>query len=139
MPQNNLIFPLVLAYHPEIKGGRKWEVMHEIRYEMYFKGSGEWVVIPLGYMSDLASVPFPFSMLFPKSGKWNHAAVVHDYLCEHCQDRFSQHDIDLAFKDIMKLVGVNSFKRTIAYRAVKRAQQLKAIAQGRVYSLPTPK
>lgn len=139
MSEPNLLFPLVLEYCPWVKGPKKWRVTQEIRYEMYFKGSGIWVVIPVGYMTDLATVPFPVSMLFPKSGKWNHAAVVHDYLCDHGRETYSQEDIDKAFLKIMELTGVNKIKRTLAYRSVKRFQQLEAIKDGRIYSLPNPK
>lgn len=133
---NNLIFPLDLRYHPEVKEGKKWEVRRTIRYEMYFKGSGVWVVVPVGYMTDLATVPWPASMLFPKSGKWNHAAVVHDYLCDYGRTRFSQEDIDKTFLAIMKLTGVNSIKRGLAYSAVRAFQTVEAVTHGRKYDTP---
>jgi hypothetical protein len=38
------------------------------------------VVVPRGFVSDLASVPWLFRRAFPRFGPWNAAAIVHDWL-----------------------------------------------------------
>lgn len=40
-----------------------------------------WLVVPKGYVSDLASVPPIF--FWWQWGKWNIAAIAHDYIYEH--------------------------------------------------------
>ncbi|MRW88890.1 DUF1353 domain-containing protein [Duganella sp. FT80W] len=41
---------------------------------------GETIVVPRGFYTDYASVPFPFKMLLPSQGRYSRAAIVHDYL-----------------------------------------------------------
>lgn len=41
---------------------------------------GARVVVPAGFSTDLASIPRLVQPLIPKEGKYNRAAVVHDYL-----------------------------------------------------------
>lgn len=136
MSGNKLVFELDLRYNPNIKGPKKWEVLSEINYDVGFKGSGETVTVPAGYMTDLASVPWPASMLFPKSGKWNHAAVVHDWLCDHGRKVYSQAKIDRIFLDIMRLTGVNPIKRRLGYEAVAAYQKIEAFRHRRDYNRP---
>lgn len=38
------------------------------------------IVVPRGFVSDLASVPWLFWRVFPRFGPWNAAAIVHDWL-----------------------------------------------------------
>jgi len=38
------------------------------------------LVVPAGFVSDLASVPWLFQRVLPRFGPWNAAAIVHDYL-----------------------------------------------------------
>jgi hypothetical protein len=38
------------------------------------------LIVPAGFVSDLASIPFGFRWLLPRKGPWSHAAIVHDYL-----------------------------------------------------------
>ena len=38
------------------------------------------VNVPTGFVTDLASIPRPFWSVFPKTGRYAYAAIVHDYL-----------------------------------------------------------
>ncbi len=38
------------------------------------------VKVPKGYVTDLTSIPWPFSTVFRPDGPWAKAAVIHDYL-----------------------------------------------------------
>ena len=38
------------------------------------------LIVPEGFVSDLASVPWLFRRVLPRFGPWNAAAIVHDYL-----------------------------------------------------------
>lgn len=41
------------------------------------------VVVPIGFETDMASVPRYLHAFIPKGGKWNHSAVCHDWLYHH--------------------------------------------------------
>lgn len=41
------------------------------------------IVVPEGFGTDLASIPQALWSVLPKVGKWDRAAVVHDYLYQH--------------------------------------------------------
>jgi hypothetical protein len=103
--------PLVVE---QISGGI-WET-HEA---FTFTWNGTEIIVPEGFKTDFASVPRPFRMFVPKSGKYNQAAVVHDFIYVHQVERFTKQEADLIFLDGMKVLGVGRMKRTIMYYAVK--------------------
>ncbi len=39
------------------------------------------IIVPRGYRSDFATIPWYARSFLPPSGLWREAAVVHDYLC----------------------------------------------------------
>jgi hypothetical protein len=103
--------PLVVE---QITGGI-WE-LHEA---FTFTWNGKEITVPEGFKTDFASVPRPFRSVIPKSGKYNQAAVVHDFIYIHQTERFTKKEADLIFLDGMKVLGVKKFKRCIMYIAVK--------------------
>lgn len=75
------------------------------------------VEVPAGFVTDFASVPRPFWMVFPKSGPWAPAAVVHDFMY-----RFAIYDkktADAMFLHGMEELGVNWLQRHLMHKAVK--------------------
>lgn len=76
------------------------------------------VAVPAGFVTDFASVPWPASMLIPKSGAYNQAAVVHDYL--YTVRKYSRATSDRFFLEGMKALKVNPVKRWTMYQAVRR-------------------
>lgn len=75
------------------------------------------VSVPKDFLTDFASVPWPASMLIPKDGDSNQAAVVHDYLYT-TKDR-PRSEADKIFLDGMETLKVNIIKRRIMYQAVR--------------------
>ena len=82
---------------------------------------GSWggleVLVPTGFMSDKASVPFGFRNLFPKHGKYTKAAFIHDFL--YVIQRTPRWVADLVFLHAMRALGVPEWKAQIMYRAVR--------------------
>jgi len=72
--------------------------------------------VPAGYCTDFASVPRWLWWLFPPRGRWNRAAIVHDYLYERHVDRFVA---DAMFRAGMKDLGVPWLPRLAMYYAVR--------------------
>lgn len=75
------------------------------------------VCVPNGFVTDFASVPRIFWRIFPPSGQYNRAAVVHDYLCftKGC----SRFMADAVFREAMRELGVPRWKRIMMYLACR--------------------
>ena len=58
----------------------RWELLSPLIY--YIDNLiGECVEVPKGFVTDFASIPFPFSRIFPPVGKsYDAPSVLHDYL-----------------------------------------------------------
>ena len=76
------------------------------------------ITVPTGFVTDLASIPRIFRLLFPKNGHHRAAAIIHDYLCRLKLD-FSRVLADKIFLEAMKLQGVPKLRRWLMYSAVR--------------------
>lgn len=47
---------------------------------VYQAKSGEIYIVPVGFHSDSASIPWPFRMLIPRNGRHTRSAYLHDFL-----------------------------------------------------------
>lgn len=72
--------------------------------------------VPVGFVSDLASIPPVLRWIFKKFDSHLKAAIIHDYLCEIQHDKS---DADEMFLRQMKRDGVSWWKRTLMYRGVR--------------------
>ena len=98
-------------------GPQLWQTAEAFDYYVGYENSNDKITVPKGFITDLASVPPPASMLIPKSGLYNQAAVLHDFLYNtQTRTRLAS---DRIFLEAMKVLGVNLFKRLIMYRAVR--------------------
>ena len=78
-----------------------------------------YVRVPPGFETDFASVPRWLWPIFPPRGRWNRAAVMHDYLCRQADvDRFLA---DALFRAAMRDLGVPLWRRVAMYYAVRLA------------------
>lgn len=75
------------------------------------------VMVPVGFKTDLASVPRIAWSLIPPMGKYEAAAVVHDWL--YWSQELCREDADAVFLDAMIYSGVGVVSRQIIYRAVR--------------------
>ncbi len=81
-----------------------WEVTRPLQY---FAPDSRLVVVPVGYRTDLASVPRLAWRIVPR----DHAlarrpAVVHDYLYTHQTHRFTKSEADRVFYDALLEEGM---------------------------------
>lgn len=102
---------------------RRWRVERAFEYHVGFEDSSEVISIPQGFITDFASVPRIFWVLFPPDGKYTQAAVVHDYLyMRHgilAEREYSRKRCDQIFLEAMKVLGVPLLTRRIMYTAVR--------------------
>lgn len=75
------------------------------------------ICVPAGYRTDFASVPRFLWWLFPPSGPYGKATVIHDYMldCERC-DRFLA---DAMFRAALTHLKVCRPKKLLLYYAVR--------------------
>ena len=76
------------------------------------------IVVPEGFLTDLASVPRVLWAIFPPWERYGPAAVLHDYLYSRTEEEWSRADADRAFLYVMRSLGVGRFERTCIYLAV---------------------
>lgn len=63
---------------PAIRAGRSlWALQRPMTYHTV---AGDPIVVPAGFVTDLASIPRPVWSFYPPDGPWVKAAVVHDFL-----------------------------------------------------------
>lgn len=144
MPRSFLT-PLEIEY----VDGRNWKVTQEFDYLVDYENKDTTIRVPAGFVTDFASIPRAFWVVFPPTGKYGKAAVVHDYLyvmggkipCGWCVTEglgpkwanvalnigakcpdlqtFTKADADKIFLEAMEVLGVNWLQRKLMYRAVR--------------------
>ena len=101
--------------------GEHWRLLAALNYVSDTYGS---IIVPAGFVTDFASTPqIVWSIGMPKSGIYDCAAVVHDYLYVMgglLTDRtYTKVDADAIFNEAMGVLGVGRVKRYFMYQAVK--------------------
>lgn len=81
-------------------------------------GNGITVSIPEGFECDLASSPRILWRVFPPLGKYQAAAIMHDYLYRS-KELGSRFLADALFREAMLCLGVPRWKRILMYYAVR--------------------
>jgi hypothetical protein len=89
-----------------------WSLAEELVWEVGAEGSGIEIRVPVGFLSDGASIPWPLSIVLNRWGRWRRAACLHD----HCHARIrigyphphtpTRKDADRQFYDAMLASGV---------------------------------
>ena len=97
--------------------------------DLIYIGKWDQFLVPKGFKTDFASIPRIFHVLFPKNGRHDAAAIVHDYLYQkqpfvssritRDMKRITRLDSDRIFRRIMKELGVGVVRRNLMYQAVR--------------------
>lgn len=99
---------------------RKWKVIAPLTYMFSVDGIEQAITVPVGYVTDFASVPRLFWVLFPPDGKYTKAAVIHDYLCDNPKKfTHTRKQTDYIFLTAMLESGVSRLKSFILFSAVR--------------------
>lgn len=72
--------PLIVE---KLDDGRCWRIVQEFTYRLGALDGPEHIDVPAGFITDFASVPRGLWNLFPPTGKFGKAAVIHDYLYQN--------------------------------------------------------
>ena len=73
--------------------------------------------IPLGFQTDLASIPRPLWAVLPKVGKWDAAGVVHDWLYQ--RNGITRQEADAVFHEAMLVKGVGPKTAALMWLGVR--------------------
>ena len=96
---------------------RLWRVERGFTYYIGEEGSGEFVTVPEGFVTDFASVPRLFWIILPPDGQYSQAAVLHDYL--YSEQIFTRKKSDDIFLEAMTVLKVSWLKRRTMWLSVR--------------------
>jgi hypothetical protein len=88
---------------------------------VYVPVGGQSIVVPAGFVTDLASVPRILTNIVPADGPWVKAAVIHDYLyaTHGINGLYTRKQADGILREAMGVLGVSPFYRTVIYSGVR--------------------
>lgn len=96
-------------------GSRVFMLMRRFRYISSFGI----IEVPLGALTDGASIPRAFWAIFEPFGEYFGAAVIHDYLYSRANHEFTRDEADYIFAEAMYNVGVPWPTRQVIWAAVR--------------------
>jgi hypothetical protein len=95
----------------------------------YFVGSLETPVfsvrVPAGTKTDLATMPWPVSLVYPPDGPYKQAAVLHDYLWSVARTKADYLMADAIFFDAVICTGIDERTAWRFYKWVRRYARLR--------------
>lgn len=97
---------------------------HVLEQAVVYIGKYGRYVIPAGYITDFASVPRLLWWFTPRSGPWNKAAIVHDWLITNGllgEIDITSPQVDAEFREALKVSGVRFIRRWIMWTGVRWA------------------
>lgn len=99
-------------------GDDEWRLERPLRYQV---NEVEIITVPVGFVTDLASVPIGFRNMFPVNSRSRKAAGLHDYLysLRGTENERPRAYCDKIFLQSMRACGVSWFKRNMMYAAVR--------------------
>lgn len=98
-------------------GNYRWQLLAPFEYHVGAFPSPRVITVPVGTVTDLASVPRLLWSIFPPHGKWAKAAIIHDYL--YSKRLVPRKEADRIFLEAMEVLGVPRLQSRLIYRAVR--------------------
>ena len=111
-------FGLPLRFE-RIPGTKNFKLLRD--YVYHWERKHKIIVVPVGYITDQASVPsFVLPLIVDNTGKITDAAIPHDFgYTDLSKQGWSRADVDLMFRDAMLEAGMNRIRVFIAWSAVR--------------------
>lgn len=95
----------------------KWELLTPFHFYVGEESANEWVIVPFGFITDLASIPRIFWGVLPPSGEYAKAAILHDFLYRF-GNKGRKYADDILLEG-MTVLGVAKWRRWVIYSAVR--------------------
>ena len=109
----------------ELREAHIWKLTEDLVYDW----NGRRLTVPADTKTDFASVPKPVQWIVPRHGRYNKAAVLHDYLATHGDDvDVSRCDTDHIFRQAMMDLEVPFIRRWVMWGAVRWGAKLTGCA-----------
>ena len=105
-------FTEILTVSP-LPDGRSWVIRCPFGYDVGEEGSGETIEVPVGFVTDFASVPRILWSFIPCWGKYGNAAVIHDFC--YWEQRYTRKRSDEIFMEAMGVLEVGRIQKAILY------------------------
>lgn len=106
--------------------GRDWRITQAFRFQIDLGELKGVITVPVGFVTDFASIPKALWNILPPTGGYDEAAVVHDYLYvtggsvpawpDHI---FTKKEADKIFLYAMQDLQVPWYQRYVMYQAVR--------------------
>ena len=98
--------------------------------------SNKIVTVPVGFLTDGASIPRALWFWASPIGRHAQAAILHDYLCEYLTIQEDGHPVsitrkeaDKIFKESLKILGVSNARANMMYGGVSAYRKVKRISK----------
>jgi len=101
-----------------VDGGKRFMLLHQFTYRWKYRGLTVVISVPVGFVTDFASIPRIFRIIIPKLGRWNKAAVLHDFIYQ-IGHSITRKMADRCFLGAMRDLGVAKWQRNLMYWAVR--------------------
>lgn len=87
---------------------------------LVYQGASEQITVPVGLVTDLASIPACATWAIARYGNWTEECIVHDELCRRARlGLFSRHDADGILRRMLREAGVSTYIRYLMWAAVR--------------------
>ncbi len=109
-------FTEILTVSP-LPDGRNWIIRCPFGYDVGEEDSDETIEVPVGFVTDFASVPRLLWIIIPRWGKYGNAAVIHDFC--YWEQKYTRKRADEIFREAMGVLKVGQFHKAVLYWMVK--------------------
>lgn len=102
-----------------------WAILQPLIWEVGALGSGVFITVPVGFISDGASIPWPLSIVLHRWGRWRRAACLHDWLYELLKagtpdpNALTRAQADEIFRQALYASGVSHVLTFLFFTAVR--------------------
>lgn len=97
--------------------GRTFALLEGFNYWTDVEGAPAIVMVPAGFVTDFASIPRGLWNLFPPTGQYGKAAVIHDFLYRNTD--LDRAICDRVFLEAMEVLKVGWLTRRTIFAAVR--------------------
>lgn len=100
-----------------VNGKRVYRLSRDLIWEIGFKGSNNKILIPLGFLTDFLSIPFPFTEFVNNDGPYAAAGALHDHLYK--EKIFDRKKSDEQLYDALIALKCNKIIATLIWFSVR--------------------
>ena len=100
---NSFTSDLIVKSHDDTR----WQLIEEFYFYFDEKDKKKGIIVTSGFITDFASVPRALWSIFPPTGRYTKAAVLHDFLYSNASKlTFTRKQCDKMFLLAMEILGV---------------------------------